>query len=136
MDTGNKKVGLISCSGEEIPEGTVCRLACRRVLDELKPHKTVTICLPLFIAGGEEERAFAASHPTITVDGCRKLCAARGTEMLSGKPSRSLLIPEILRRRGLATPSKRRDFGPKEDAVVREVAKEIAAVVDEILEEG
>ncbi len=135
METPNKKVGLISCSGEEIPGGTVCRLACRKVLDDLKPHKTVTICLPLFIAGGEEERAFAADHQTITVDGCEKLCAAKGTEMLSGKPSRSLLIPEILKKRGLATPAKRHDFGPEEDAVVQAVAKEIADAVDEILEE-
>ncbi len=85
MQNLNTKVGLISCSGEELPEGTVCRLACRKVLDELKPQRTVTICLPLFIAGGEEERAFASDHPTITVDGCEKLCAAKGTEILSGK---------------------------------------------------
>ena len=28
----NRKVGIVSCSGEGIPEGTVCRLACRKVL--------------------------------------------------------------------------------------------------------
>ena len=27
------KVGIVSCSGEEIPNGTLCRMACRRVLD-------------------------------------------------------------------------------------------------------
>ena len=58
MDIQVQKVGIVSCSGEEIPEGTLCRLACRKVLDE-RPGETVTICLPLFIAGGEEERTFA-----------------------------------------------------------------------------
>jgi hypothetical protein len=135
MGTPTRKVGIISCSGEELPGGTVCRLACRKVLDELRAHETVTICLPLFIAGGEEERTFAINYPTITVDGCEKLCAAKGTEALSGKPSRSLLIPEIIKRRGLNSPPKRRDFGPEEDAVVQAVAEEIAETVDKALEE-
>jgi hypothetical protein len=135
MGRPNLKVGLISCSGEEMPGGTVCRLSCRKVLDELKPHETVTICLPLFIAGGEEERTFATNYPTITVDGCEKLCAAKGTETLSGKTSRSLLIPEIIKRRGLNPPAKQRNFGPEEDAVVEAVAEEIAKAVDEVLRE-
>ena len=62
MDIQVQKVGVVSCSGEEIPEGTLCRLACRKVLDE-RPGETVTICLPLFIAGGEEERTFAQQLP-------------------------------------------------------------------------
>ncbi|MCJ7504825.1 MAG: putative zinc-binding protein [Acidobacteriia bacterium] len=74
-----KKVGLIACSGEEIPEGTITRLAVRQVLESLRPEQTVTICLPLFLAGGEGDRAFARFHPTITVDGCAKRCAARST---------------------------------------------------------
>ncbi len=53
------KVGIISCSGEEIPGGTVARLATRRVLEALRPQSTVTLCLPLFLAGEESERRFA-----------------------------------------------------------------------------
>ena len=64
------KVGIVSCSGEEIPEGTISRIATRLVLEKLRPEETVTICLPLFLAGGEDERAFAQVFPTITVDGC------------------------------------------------------------------
>jgi hypothetical protein len=134
MDIQVQKVGIVSCSGEEIPEGTLCRLACRQVLDE-RPGETVTICLPLFIAGGEEERTFASNYPTITVDGCDKLCAAKATEMLSGKPAKTLLIPEILKKHGLAPPDKLRHFGPGEEAAVQAVAEEIAQAVDEVLEE-
>ena len=82
------KVGIISCSGEEIPEGTVARQAVRRVLEALRPQQTVTLCLPLFLAGEEGERRFAREHPTITVDGCSKLCAKRGTEKYSGTGER------------------------------------------------
>ena len=65
-----KKVGIIACSGEEMAEGTVTRLAALKVLEELRPDDTVTICLPLFVAGGEGDRAFARFYPTIAVDGC------------------------------------------------------------------
>jgi len=130
------KVGIVSCSGEEIPGGTCSRLSCRKVLDELRPGETVTICLPLFIAGGKEEREFAAKYPTITVDGCEKRCAQRATERLSGKPSRSLVIPEILAKRGLAAPQDRRRLSSPEDkAAVEAVAEEVARAVGEVLEE-
>ena len=53
VDLPQKKVGIVACSGEELPEGTVTRLAALKVLEELRPADTVTICLPLFLAGGE-----------------------------------------------------------------------------------
>ena len=128
------KVGIVSCSGEAIPEGTLSRLACRKVLEELRPAETVTICLPLFIAGGPEERDFASKYPTITVDGCEKRCAQKSTERLSGKPSKSLLIPEILEKQGIEKPTSLRKLKPEEKAAVQVVAEAIARAVDEILE--
>ena len=70
VDLPKKKVGIVACSGEELPEGTVTRLAALKVLEQLRPADTVTICLPLFLAGGEGDRAFARFYPTIAVDGC------------------------------------------------------------------
>lgn len=135
MDKPRFKVGIVSCSGEEIPEGTVSRLACRKVLDEFKPGGTVTICLPLFIAGGEEERRFTDKFPTITVDGCEKRCAQKGTEALSGKPAKSLVISEILRSRNIDPPTHRRNLTPQDRIAVQVVAEEVARAVDEVLEE-
>lgn len=128
-----RKVGIVSCSGEAIPGGTLSRIACRKVLDELRSGKTVTICLPLFIAGGGEERKFAADYPTITVDGCEKFCARKSTEKLSGKPARSLLIPEILKKHGIDSPTSLRNLKPEEKAAAQVVAEEIARSVDEVL---
>jgi uncharacterized metal-binding protein len=132
LEVMTKKVGIVSCSGEDLPGGTVSRLASRKVLDELKPGEAVTICLPLFVAGGEEERSFAKNFPTITVDGCEKRCAQKSTEALSGKPGKSLLIPEILNKRGLAAPTRRRNLGPEEREAVRAVAEEIAQAIEEL----
>src|SRR5512144_494932 len=100
-DLPPRKVGIVACSGEELAEGTVARLAALKVLHELRPGKTVTICLPLFLAGGEGERAFARFHPTITIDGCELRCAARGTEMYSGKPAAGIVVRELAAERGI-----------------------------------
>ncbi|MFA4916545.1 MAG: putative zinc-binding protein [Syntrophales bacterium] len=127
------KVGIVSCSGEAIPEGTLSRIACRKVLDELRPGEAVTICLPLFIAGGKEERDFARNYPTITVDGCEKRCAQKSTEQLSGKPSKSLLIPDILKKHDFDPPTSLRNLRPEEKAAAQVVAEEIARAVDEIM---
>jgi uncharacterized metal-binding protein len=136
MATKATKVGIISCSGEGLPEGTVSRVACRKVLEDLRLGESVTICLPLFIAGGEEERMFAAVFPTITVDGCEKRCAAKGTEKLSGKPTKSIVVSEILKRRGLPRPTKVRHLGKEEKAAAQAVAEEIAKAIDEVLEKA
>ena len=109
-DLPQKKVGIIACSGEELPEGTVTRLAALKVLEELRPADTVTICLPLFLAGGEGDRAFARFYPTIAVDGCALRCAARGTEKYSGKPAASLVVSEdgrIIAERTVPYPRRR-----------------------------
>ena len=48
VDLPQKKVGIVACSGEELAEGTVTRLAALRVLEQLRPQVTATICLPSF----------------------------------------------------------------------------------------
>ncbi len=130
------KVGIIPCNGEEIGEGTLTRFACRKVLDKLRPNDTVTICLPLFIAGDKGERNFAKAFPTITVDGCEKRCSQLTTEKLSGRPRYSIVISELLKKHGIQPPRSRRTLGEKDRAAVNLVAEEIARRVDEILEKG
>ena len=124
------KVGIISCSGEEIAEGTVARRAVRRVLEALRPQQTVTLCLPLFLAGEEGERRFAREHPTITVDGCSKLCAKRGTDKYSGHVSSSLVVSDILGDRAKGCHRSTRDANKADEEAVWIVAERIAAEVD------
>lgn len=124
------KVGIISCSGEEIPEGTIARQAVRRVLEGLRPQHTVTLCLPLFLAGEEGERRFAREHPTITVDGCSKLCAKRGTEKYSGKVSASLVVSDILGDRVKGCHRSTRNANKADEEAVWLLAERIASEVD------
>jgi uncharacterized metal-binding protein len=129
-DLPKKKVGIVACSGEEMAEGTVTRLAALRVLEQMRPNETVTICLPLFLAGGEGDRAFARFYPTIAIDGCDKRCAARGTEMYSGKPAASIVVTEVIQTNHLGTARRLSDAGRQ---VVDVVAARVAQQVDELL---
>jgi hypothetical protein len=130
------KVGIIPCNGEEIAEGTVTRFACRRVLDSLRAQDTVTICLPLFIAGDKGEQNFAKTFPTITVDGCEKRCSEKSTERLSGRPRFAIVVSELLKERGVKPPSSRRTLTETDRVAIDLVAEEIARKVDEILKKG
>ena len=129
-DLPKKKVGIVACSGEEMAEGTVTRLAALRVLEQLRPNETVTICLPLFLAGGEGDRAFARFYPTIALDGCDKRCAARGTEMYSGKPAASIVVTDVIQTNHLGTARRLSDTGMQ---AVNVVADQVARQVDELL---
>ena len=128
-----RKVGIVACSGEELPEGTVARLAALKVLNELRPHDTVTICLPLFLAGDAGDRAFARLHPTITVDGCALRCAARATEMYSSKPAASIVVNDLVAECGLPKPEGRRRLNEAGKQAVVATAERMAMLVDQVL---
>jgi len=128
-----KKIGIIACSGEELPEGTVTRLAALRVLEQLRPDETVTICLPLFLAGGEGDRAFARFYPTIAIDGCQKRCAFRGTEQYSNRPAVGIVVTDLVEELGLEQPQGRRTLDAAGMQVVEYTAERVAVKVDSLL---
>jgi uncharacterized metal-binding protein len=130
-DLPKKKVGIVACSGEEMAEGTITRLAALRVLEQMRPDDTVTICLPLFLAGGQGDRAFARFYPTIAVDGCNRRCAARATEQYSGKPAASIVVTEVITSGAdLGVPRCLSEAGV---GAAKDVAQVIASQVDELL---
>lgn len=130
VDLPQKKVGIVACSGEELAEGTVTRLAALKVLEQLRPKDTVTICLPLFLAGGEGDRAFARFYPTIALDGCDKRCAAKATELYSGKPAASVLVTDLMSTREIGTMRRLNETGRE---LVNLTADRTAHLVDELL---
>ena len=133
MALSTTKVGIVSCSGEELPGGTVTRVATRLVLEKLRPDKTVTICLPLFLAGDEGERDFAKIYPTITIDGCDKRCAQRATANLSARPAYSIIVSDIVKKHPEIRLESCQKLTDEEMKIAQEVAEDIAAKVDEIL---
>ncbi len=126
------KVGVVSCSGECCSLGTLSRIATRRVLEDLKAGETVTICLPLFLAGDSGERMFAKQFPTVAVDGCHKLCAPKAIEKFSGKTAATVDVESLLEGLESDPPASRRAFTPEDMAMVAVVSGAIEEKVDGI----
>ena len=132
-DLPKRKVGLIACSGEEMAEGTVTRRAVRKVLETLRPDDTVTLCLPLFLAGGEGERSFARYYPTVAVDGCDKRCAALATERYSAKPAASVIVTDVAKEKGCGAIGTARKLNEDGLRLTDSIAEKIVAEADRLL---
>ncbi|ALU15033.1 DGC domain-containing protein [Eubacterium maltosivorans] len=129
---GEQNIGIIACSGEECLGGTLSRLAVRKMMEELRPGKVSTLCLPLFIAGGEQERAFAQNHPTISVDGCSRCCARRAIEKYSGAVAGMVDVETLLGEKTALNDSvvSTKDLSPEQLELVNEITKEIIRIFD------
>jgi uncharacterized metal-binding protein len=130
------KIGVVSCSGEGCVEGTISRIATRFVLERLRPHNTVTICLPLFLTGEKGERMFAKYFPTIAVDGCEKRCAEKAIEKYSGKTAHSIVVTDLLNLWDIQKLRSRWKLDKKGMKAASRLAEEIATVIDTLVTRG
>lgn len=136
MEVRPTKVGVISCSGESEAEGTIARNAVRLVMEKYRPGLIVSLCLPLYLAGGGGERDFAKKVPVIAVDGCGKACARLATEKYSGAVESWLDVRDLLEQWGVTEELSRSHPGPLEEELTERVAQEIVKMVDRLIEEG
>jgi uncharacterized metal-binding protein len=93
----------------------------------------MTICLPLFLAGGQEERDFAKNNPCITVDGCEKMCAAKGVKMY-GKvyPKSSIVISKLMENQKNPKPKSKSRIEPEDENLVQNTMKLINEEIDRV----
>lgn len=130
------RVAIVPCNGEEICEGTLTRFATRKVLEELRPGRTITMCLPLFSVGDEKQRTFTHRIATITLDGCDKKCCATSAARQQGRPIHSLVVSEILNRHGAKPSGNPQSLTAEDQKLVDIIAGEIVAEVDKIIQEN
>ena len=123
------KVGVVSCSGECCSLGTLSRVATRLILEGVR-SETVTLCLPLFLAGDSGEREFAQRFPTIPVDGCHKQCAKKAIEEYSGHTAADVDVEALLEEWGVEPPASRRVLSEDDVHTARRIVLEIAKRVD------
>ena len=136
METRPKFVGVLSCSGEEFAEGTIARNAVRLVMEKYRPGITVTLCLPLYLAGDGGEREFAKKVPVISVDGCDKSCARLSTEKYSGQVREAIDIRALLAEWGVEDKLSRSHPGELEQELAEKVAQEIVKKIDALIDAG
>lgn len=136
IETRPTKVGVLPCSGESEPEGTITRNAVRLVMEKYKPGLVVSLCLPLYLAGDGGERDFARKVPVIAVDGCGKSCARLATEKYSGDVESYLDVRDLLKKWGVTEKLSRSHPGKLEEELTERVAQEIVKMVERLVGEG
>lgn len=136
LEAKPKYVGVLSCSGEEFPEGTIARNAVRLVMEKYRPGLSVSLCLPLYLAGDGGEREFAKKMPVIAVDGCGKACARLSTEKYSGQVREAIDVRALFAEWGVEEELSRSHPGELEWDLADRVAQEIVKNIDALIESG
>jgi uncharacterized metal-binding protein len=133
MDDACGPILIIPCSGVGKAFGLVGREATYAVIEDLRPEVTGTVCLSLLTLGDEAAQARVRRQPTITIDGCPKMCARANVEASGGNPAASFRVVDTYRRihelkpQAIAMP----DEAGRE--LARALAEEVVAEVDRLL---
>ena len=127
----DKKVAIIACTGTGKALGTVARQVAYKVVDELRPDKTVLICIPSLTAGVGEYKNLLRKYPSIILDGCVERCASKITSKNKGMIRAKVFLPQMIAKYGLK-PQSRADIGEEGEKLVSKIAEEVAALVDQL----
>lgn len=129
-----KKIGVTACTGIDMPDGTVARMALYKVLDELRKEETVLICLPALAAEVEEDVEFVRDYPVLLLDGCSKNCALNVFNDFKSNIVRKFNVEEYRKRFPHLKPGSVLDMGKDGEELANIIAADIAKAVDEVIE--
>ena len=128
----DRKVAIVACTGMGKTLGTVARQVAFKVVDELRPEKTVLICIPSMSAGAGEQKNLLQKYPSIILDGCVERCATKIASKNKGILRAKVFMPQMVAKYGLK-PQSRTDLGEEGEKLVSKIAEEVAALVDQLL---
>ena len=77
MNDHQERIVVVPCSGIGKTFGSVSREAAYEVCDELRPDATRLLALSKLVLGEDEARERVRTGRTITIDGCKLMCAAK-----------------------------------------------------------
>lgn len=131
-----RKVLVIPCSGIGKAVASVGRDAAYRVVEELRPSSSDTLCLSLLTKGDKEACEVVRANHVITIDGCSRDCARKNV-MASGKePEISHRVPDYLKRHRELKPDSVLDVGEGGRKLAGLLAEDIMMEIDRIVGEG
>ncbi len=128
----SKRVIVIPCSGIGKAYGSVGREAMYRVIEDLRPNTTDTVCLSLLTMGDADAQARVRENPTITIDGCPTACAKVNVQAAGGNPAAEFRVFDVFRAHKELKVRSVSDLGENGREMARILAEELAAKVDEL----
>jgi uncharacterized metal-binding protein len=123
MGKKHKKVVVLPCSGIGKVYGAVARETTYELLEQVRPDKVVTTCLPLLVIKDPEAVALVTGNPVITIDGCPKDCARKSVEALGKAVDQAYEAIKFYK--------EHKDLKPEGIAEVNETGRKLAAVAAE-----
>jgi uncharacterized metal-binding protein len=127
----DKKVAIVACTGMGKALGTVARQVAYKVVDELRPGKTVLICIPSLTAGVGEHKDLLQKYPSIILDGCVERCATTIISNNHGMIRAKVFLPQMIAKYKLK-PQSRTDLGEEGEKLVAKIAEEVALLADQL----
>ena len=132
MMSDSNTVLIIPCSGIGKAFGSVGREAMYRVVEDLCPGNTDTVCLSLLTLGDADAQEKVRAHPTITIDGCPTACAKVNVEAAGGRPVAILRVSDTYRAHKALKVRKVSELGENGRALANFLADEIVAKVSAV----
>jgi uncharacterized metal-binding protein len=132
----NHKVVIVPCSGIGKSLGTVGRVATYKVIEQMKPEETRTVCLALLTMGDDDALKLVRENPCIAVDGCPAQCSKKNIEASMGKLAHNIVVTDVLRKNRSLKPDGVIELNDQGDKLAEIIARTLSEKVDEILREA
>ncbi len=123
MSPSEKTTVVVPCSGIGKPFGTVSREAAYELCENLRPQDTRLVALAKLVLGDETARDLVVTHPVLTIDGCKQMCAAKMVKQSGGTVAHEMAVLEVFRRN--------KDLKPEGIAELNEAGQKLARVLAE-----
>jgi uncharacterized metal-binding protein len=133
MSEAKRQVVIVPCSGIGKAFGTVAREAGYELCDELRPNSTRLVALSKLVLRDEEAREQVRQCPTITIDGCKLMCAAKLVKHNGGTTAHEVAVLDSYRQHKEFKPDGIAELNPQGKELARVMAEEIAKVVDALV---
>ena len=130
MNESKEPVVVVPCSGIGKPFGTVSREAAYDLCEDLRPGSTRLVALAKLVLGEAAARDLVSKHPTVTIDGCKQMCAAKMVKQSGGKVAREVAVLDVFRRHKDLKPEGIAELNEAGRKLARVLAEEVAASLD------
>jgi uncharacterized metal-binding protein len=132
MNDDRRRFVVVPCSGIGKALGTVSREAAYELCENIRPNDTQLVALSKLVIGDEQACRQVRANPAVTIDGCKKMCAAILVKHNHGNVAREVAAFETFRGHKELKPEGIAELNPEGKQLARVVAEEIAREIDEL----
>jgi uncharacterized metal-binding protein len=132
MNHEQQRIVVIPCSGIGKSLGSVTREAAYELCDNLRPRDTCLVALSKLVLGDEEARERVRTSPSVTIDGCKQMCASKLVKHSGGVVARQVAVFDAFRNHKGLKPEGIAELNAEGKELARLLAVEIAEQLDEL----